>query len=196
MFYPGAFVDPHAYLPWLSLLAADGIPVVLAKAPGNLAVISTDAGLPLMALVPAAAGWVIGGHSLGGAMAAWSVYDHPDAYLGVVFLAAYPSTDRSLAGWPHPLLSLSAEHDGLATPQKITDTLPLLPASQTWVTGLGQYASPGGGYAILHQIPGGNHAGFGSYGAQDGDGEATITPAVQHLEIVAYIEEFFTKNGW
>ena len=77
LFYPGGLVDPHGYLPLLADIAAAGIPVVLAKAPGNLAVFSPDAGLALRSLVPGANGWVIGGHSLGGAMAAWSAHDNP-----------------------------------------------------------------------------------------------------------------------
>jgi hypothetical protein len=196
LFYPGGLVDPHAYLPWLSAVAAAGVPVVLAKAPGNLAVISPDAGLPLRSLVPSATGWIIGGHSLGGAMAAWSIFDHPDSYAGLVLLAAYPSADRSLSAWPHPVLSLSAEHDGLATPAKIAAALPLLPSPQYPVTGPGQYSAATGGYAVLHQIPGGNHAQFGSYGAQDGDGAAAISGDAQHAEMVQYILEFLAANGW
>jgi hypothetical protein len=129
LFYPGALVDPHAYVPWLSDLAAAGIAVVVAREPGNLAVLSIDAGLPLRALVPGTSAWVLGGHSLGGAMAAWSAADHPDTWAGLIFLAAYPSTSKSLSAWPRPVLSLSASNDGLATPQKITDTLSLLPTS-------------------------------------------------------------------
>jgi len=197
LFYPGALVDPHAYLPWLSDLSSAGIAVIVAKAPGNLAVLSIDAGLSVTSLVPQASSWVIGGHSLGGAMAAWSAASHPDAWAGLVLLAAYPATNKSLAGWSRPVLSLSASNDGLATPQKVADALPLLPPTQYAVTGLGQYTPPSsGGYAVVHQIAGGNHAQFGSYGPQDGDSEATISPAAQHTEIVSFIEEFFQKNGW
>jgi hypothetical protein len=196
MFYPGALVDPRAYLPWLSELAAAGIPVVVARLPANLAVLSPDAGLALKRLVPGATGWVIGGHSLGGAMAAWSVYDHPAAYLGVVFLAAYPATDRSLASWPHPVLSISASNDGLATQAKIADTASLLPSPRMTITGRGQYSASAGGYSVLYQVPGGNHAQFGSYGPQDGDRAASISPGAQQAEVVSFIGEFFTANGW
>ena len=196
MFYPGAQIDPHAYIPWLSKLAAAGIPVVVAKMPANLAVFSPDAGLALTSQVPGTTRWVIGGHSLGGAMAAWSVYAHPSAYVGVVFLAAYPSASRSLASWPRPVLSISASNDGLATPKKIADTVPLLPLPLHTVTGLGQYAPSAGGYSVLYQIQGGNHAQFGSYGLQDGDGSAGISAAAQHAEVLGFIEEFFARNGW
>jgi hypothetical protein len=197
MFYPGGLVDLHAYLPWLADLAAAGVPVVVAKAPGNLAVMSPNAGLPMRALLPGVSGWVIGGHSLGGAMAAWSAYDNPEAWKGIVLLAAYPSDSRSLAGWPHAVLSISASNDGLATPAKIAATLSLLPPTQQKLTAPGQtYNVSTGGYAVLHEIAGGVHAQFGSYGAQAGDGASTISASAQHAEMVAFIVEFFQKNGW
>ena len=49
---------------------------------------------------------------------------------------------------------------------------------------------------MLHQIPGGVHAQFGSYGPQAGDGTPTISAADQRAETVSYIVEFFTNNGW
>ena len=197
MFYPGGLVDPHAYMIWLADLAAAGVPVVIAKAPGNLAVINPEAGLPLRSILPGVTEWVIGGHSLGGAMAAWSAFDNPDAWKGIVFLAAYPSDAKSLAGWPHPVLSLSASNDGLATPDKISATLPLLPPhQQTLAAPPNIYVYATGGYAVLHQIAGGVHAQFGSYGAQQGDGTPAITRAAQQAEMVALIVEFFQKNGW
>ena len=197
MFYPGGLVDPHGYLPLLADLAANGIPVIVAKAPGNLAVISPDAGLPLRAMLPGVTGWVIGGHSLGGAMAAWSAHDHPDAWAGVVFLAAYPPDTKSLADWPHPVLSVSASSDGLSTQAKITGTLALLPSPQQWLTAPGQaYPAAAGGFSVMHQVPGGVHAQFGSYGPQQGDGVPTVSEAAQRAETVAYVVEFFQKNGW
>ncbi|MBO5521086.1 MAG: hypothetical protein J5973_05370, partial [Eubacterium sp.] len=33
--------------------------------------------------------------------------------------------------------------------------------------------------AVVWEIPGGNHAQFGNYGPQDGDGQATIPEEVQ-----------------
>jgi pimeloyl-ACP methyl ester carboxylesterase len=194
MFYPGALVDPHAYVQWLSEVAAAGIPVVIAKASGNLAVLSIDAGIALLGSVAGVSQWVIGGHSLGGAMAAWSVYDHPQAYVGIVFLAAYPGSGTSLAAWSRPVLSLSGSVDGLATPDKVSAALPLLPAPQQTITSTA--AIPAGAGTASYQIPGGNHAQFGSYGAQDGDGTATIGAAAQQAIVVSAITTFFTKNGW
>jgi pimeloyl-ACP methyl ester carboxylesterase len=197
MFYPGGLVDPHGYLPLLADLAAAGIPVVVAKAPGNLAVFSPNSGLRLRTLVAGVSGWVVAGHSLGGAMAAWSAHDNPGEWRGVVFLAAYPPDSKSLAAWPHPVLSISAQNDGLSTPEKITATLPLLPSPQQWLAALATpYTATSGGYTVLHQIPGGVHAQFGSYGPQAGDGTPGITADLQRAETKDYIIEFFTNNGW
>ena len=197
IFYPGAFVDPHAYVSELSAVTAAGIPVVIAKLAGNLAVLSIDAGLALRGSVPGVTRWVIGGHSLGGAMAAWSVSNNPDAYIGLVLLAAYPGTSASLASWAHPVLSLSASNDGLATPQKVTDAAPLLPTPQASVADTVALAALSAGtLTVFHQIPGGNHAQFGSYGAQDGDQAATISPAAQHAEVADFVTAFFSRNGW
>jgi hypothetical protein len=197
MFYPGGLVDPHAYLPLLSGIAAAGIPVVLAKAPGNLAVFSPNAGLGLRSAVPGVSGWVVGGHSLGGAMAAWSTHDNPTEWRGVVFLAAWPPDSKSLAGWAGPVISISAELDGLATPADIDATLPLLPSVRKWLTdGDRTYPAASGGYAVLYQVIGGVHAQFGSYGPQAGDGVPSITPEAQRMKTVDYIVEFFTQNGW
>ena len=197
IFYPGALVDPHAYVPELSAVAAAGIPVVIAKLPGNLAVLSIDAGLALRDRVPGMDGWVIGGHSLGGVMAAWSAYDNPDAYVGLVFFASYPSASTSLASWGHPVLSLSASDDGLATADKVGAADIYLPSPQASATDLAAYSGlPPTDLTVHHVINGGNHAGFGSYGPQDGDGAATITPEAQHAEVASFIEAFFTKQGW
>jgi hypothetical protein len=95
------------------------------------------------------------------------------------------------------VLSISAEKDGLSTPDKITATLSLLPTQQQWLSALGTpYTVTSGGYAVLHQIPGGVHAQFGSYGPQAGDGTPTISADDQRAETVSYIVEFFTNNGW
>jgi len=196
MFYPGGLVDPHAYLPLLSGIAAAGIPVVLAKAPGNLAVFSPNAGLGLRSAVPGVSGWVVGGHSLGGAMAGWSAHDNPAEWRGVVFLAAWPPDSKSLAGWAGPVISISAELDGLATPADIDASRPLLPHPLLDLSSTGTLYDILGGGTVLHQIVGGVHAQFGSYGPQAGDGTPTISADAQRTETVDYIVEFFTRNLW
>jgi hypothetical protein len=53
--------------------------------------------------------------------------------------------------------------------------------------------SPG---VTVRVIDGGNHAQFGVYGSQRGDGGAAITAEEQHAQLVAFVTESFAVNGW
>lgn len=175
LFLPGGLVDPHAYVEPLSRVAREspGYAVVIAKESANLAILSANAALGLTGEVPSVSRWVIGGHSLGGVIAAGNVYANPGRFAGLVLEAAYPQTSQSLAGSNIPVLSISAEFDGLATPAEIESTKYLLPA--------------GAEYRV---IAGGCHAYFGSYGAQDGDGTPTVTRDDQQQAVAGYIASF------
>ena len=59
------------YAPLLHDLAEDGILCVLVKMPCNLAVLDMNAADGIPECFPEVTDWYIGGHSLGGAMAAW-----------------------------------------------------------------------------------------------------------------------------
>jgi hypothetical protein len=101
-------------------------------------------------------------------MSAKYAYDNPEAVDGLALWAAYPASNNSLADRNIKVASISASNDGLATPDKIDASRPLLPSSTQWL-----------------QIQGGNHAGFGYYGPQNGDGRATITREDQQAQTVA-----------
>jgi len=168
IFYPGAKVDPKAYAPQAHDIAAAGHTVVIVPMLLNLAILSPDGASDVIAAYPQIDKWAIGGHSLGGAMAAKYAYDHPDKIKGLVLWAAYPAESNSLAGRDLPVVSISGTNDGLATPAKIEAARRLLPASTTYVP-----------------IQGGNHAQFGWYGAQDGDDPAAISGEAQQQQTVA-----------
>lgn len=196
MFYPGGLVDAHAYIGMLSVFAQRGYAVMIVKMPANLAVLDIDAGYKLRSEIRGVDQWVIGGHSLGGAMAAASVKQHQSDYAGLVLMAAYPSSGDSLASWTRAVLSISASKDGLSTPEKITNSIILLPSGKWLYIGDRSYPPTNNGYSVFHVIPGGCHAQFGSYGAQDGDGTPTLSETDQHAEIADYMDEFFTNNRW
>jgi len=103
--------------------------------------------------------WLLAGHSLGGAMAALWAAEHPGRLDGLVLLAAYPT--RPLPE-DLPVLVLYGSEDGVLNRTNLEKTASLLPLD-----------------AVVRQLPGGNHAYFGSYGEQRGDGIATITPEAQ-----------------
>jgi hypothetical protein len=167
--YPGGRVDYRSYAPAARAIAEQGYLAVIVPMPFNLAVFGSGRASDVMRAHPEIARWAIGGHSLGGAMASKYAYDHPDAVLGLGLWAAYPANNNSLAGQDNlKVASISASNDGLATPAKIDASRPLLPPSTQWL-----------------QIPGGNHAGFGYYGPQPGDGQATMSREDQQAQTVA-----------
>ncbi len=162
VFYPGALVSAAAYIPLGAALAESCQLVVIAKMPFSLAILNADAGLALQRQYASQASvWTLGGHSLGGAMAAQLIKKAPD-FKGLFLLAAYPAADSSLAASNLPVISISASQDGLATPAKINNNKQYLPATTEYL-----------------ELQGGNHAQFGDYGPQDKDGQATISKAEQ-----------------
>ena len=163
--YPGGHVDPRAYAPLAREIAARGYRVVIVPMPLALAVMAPDKAVDVMAENPTVSSWAIGGHSLGGAMAARFAYTHPDAVDGLVLWAAYPASTDDLSGFDLMTASIYGTLDGLSTGEKIDASRPLLPASTRWVA-----------------IEGGNHAQFGDYGRQAGDGTATIPAAGQQAQ--------------
>ena len=168
VFYPGARIDPVSYAPAMRALAAQGFLAVIAPMPLNLAVLDSDRAADVIADFPEISRWAVGGHSLGGAMAAAFVASDPAAVDGLVLWAAYPSSGDDLSTWDGGVTSVSATKDGLATPDDIVRTTPLLPAGAEFVI-----------------VDGGNHAQFAWYGEQRGDGVATISRDDQQSQTVA-----------
>ncbi len=165
--YPGGRVDFRAYAPTAQAIADQGYLVVLVRMPLNLAVFDPDVAAQVIAAYPQIERWAVGGHSLGGAMAAHFVATHPGSADGLVLWAAYPASSDDLSQSGVRVVSISASLDGLATPDKIAASVPLLPPDTVWVT-----------------IEGGNHAQFGWYGEQSGDSPAAITREAQQAQIV------------
>lgn len=160
LFYPGGKVAPEAYAPLLLALAEQHILCALIPMPCNLAVLNPDAAAGVAQQFPEVESWYIGGHSLGGSMAANYARNHPEELQGLILLAAYSTDDLNGSGLE--VLSLYGENDGVLNLEKYESCRPNLPEG-----------------TVETVIPGGNHALFGSYGPQKGDGEATISSAEQ-----------------
>jgi pimeloyl-ACP methyl ester carboxylesterase len=173
IFYPGGHVDYRAYAPLARAIAERGYLVVIPPMPLSLAVLSPEAAQAVMAAHPEINTWAVGGHSLGGAMAANFAWKYPGAVQGLVLVAAYPAQDNSLAMAPIQVISIYASEDGLATKTKIDASRSLLPADTIW-----------------EPIAGGNHAQFGWYGDQPGDGLAQITRDQQQAQMVDAVNTF------
>jgi len=169
IFYPGGRVDPRAYAPQAKAIAERGYPVIIVPMPLNLAVFGAGRAEEVMDTFPDVKHWVIGGHSLGGAMAANFAANHPGTVDGVVLWAAYPASGDSLATQDGLIVSsIYGTLDGVATPETVLGAKPLLPTGVRFIP-----------------IEGGNHAQFGWYGDQAGDNPPTIDRAGQQEMTVA-----------
>ena len=167
IFYPGGKVEHTAYVPLMKALAEKGILCVLVEMPFRLAVFDSNAADGIREQYPQIEKWYIGGHSLGGAMAASYVADHTDAFAGLVLLGAYSTADLTQSGLT--VLSVYGSEDRVMNREKYAAGKSNLPADFTELV-----------------IDGGCHAGFGMYGPQDGDGTPTISNTEQiHITAAA-----------
>ncbi len=166
--YPGGRVDPRSYAPAAREIASTGYWVIIVPMPLNLAVFGPDRATQVQSAYPQVTHWAVGGHSLGGAMAARYALRYPDVVQGLVLWAAYPASTDDLSGQHLAVTSIYGTEDGLATVDKIRTSEPLLPQATTWVG-----------------IEGGNHAQFGWYGPQSGDKPAALDRLAQQQAVVA-----------
>ena len=197
LFYPGGLVDNHVYNELLAQFAETaGITTVIVKMPANLAVLDINAGNGVIAAYPEITKWIIAGHSLGGSMAASTVSENPETYAGLIFMDSYPADSNSLATWNGAVLSLYSSIEKINDPLRMQTTLELLPPA-TWLTTSNRiYPAVKSNYTVIHQVDGGSHSFFGTYGPQDGDYKPTISRTDFHAEVVDYMVEFFTENGY
>lgn len=165
--YPGGRVDPRSYAPIARSIAEHGYLVVIVPMPLNLAVFDPNAAAQVIEAYPEIQNWVVGGHSLGGSMAANFAYNHTDKVDGLVLWASYPASGNDLSDSELRVVSIYGSQDGLATGDKIDASRPLLPDDTVWVS-----------------IEGGNHAQFGWYGDQAGDNPATISRTDQQNQML------------
>ena len=156
IFYPGGKVEHTAYAPLMRTLAEQDILCVLVKMPFRLAVFDINAADGILEQFPEIENWYLGGHSLGGSMAASYVSKRNEDFEGLVLLAAYSTEDLSDSGLK--VISLYGSEDGVLNREKYEECRSNLPED-----------------TVEYVIEGGNHAGFGSYGEQKGDGDARIS---------------------
>lgn len=172
IFYPGGLVRPQAY-EWLGVaLASYGVRTLIPVFPADLAVLAPNRAERLLALAEGTR-VVLGGHSLGGAMAARFAARHPEAVSGLVLMGAFSAEGDDLSALPLEVLVLAAEHDALATLAEVRGGLARLPPT-----------------AQLAVIRGAVHSFFGRYGPQRGDGLPTVTRAAAETQIVRALAGF------
>lgn len=173
--YQGAFVEDAAYAPLAKQLSEAGFNVYLLDTPLNLPVLAEKRGLEVLEAYQLEQ-VIFMGHSLGGVIAARNAASlmTSDTLAGLVFLASYPDDSVDLSQANFPILSITASEDDVINAEAFAAATQLLPQ--------------GTHYEV---IAGGNHSGFGDYGQQAKDGQASITASQQRQAIVEFVTEIF-----
>ena len=171
IFYPGGKVEHTAYEPLMKSCADRGILCILIEMPFNLAVFDINAADGIKEQYPQIQNWYIGGHSLGGSMAATYLEKNAEDFDGLILLGSYSTADLSHSNLE--VLSIFGSEDWVLDIEKYSENRANLPEKYTEET-----------------ILGGCHAYFGTYGAQDGDGIPTISNEEQIRITADSIEEF------
>lgn len=170
IFYPGARVKALSYAPLMMEIAEGGTDCWLCRMPVNFALFDKDLAHDIAdgsessgdAEADRYERWYLGGHSLGGAAAAMLAAEDEKTgrdWSGLILLAAYPVDKINI-----PVLSIYGSEDTVLDHDKY------------------EKAETGGLWPEdfeEHVIDGGNHAQFGSYGSQEGDGNALISEGKQ-----------------
>ncbi len=107
--------------------------------------------------------WYIGGHSMGGAFASSYASNNQEKIEGLILLGAYIYGDFPL----EKSITIYGEFDEILSELEYEHN--------------------------VYMIKGGNHAYFGNYGEQKGDGKAEITNSVQREQTTNIISEFIKK---
>ena len=171
LFYPGGKVDYIAYAPLLEKLRQEGYDVVLIKMPFNLAFFNMNVADEVITDMkydlPEVEHWYILGHSLGGVAASKYAADFPKEVEGLMLLGSY-----DYGGYdPANTLIIYGSND-------LNLDLSKIDFEQSEV----------------YCIQGGNHAWFGDYGMQEGDGKATLTHEEQQTQTVDKIQEWINNK--
>ena len=171
IFYPGALVAPASYSIWAKRLAASGTSVYIVRFPLNLAVLRGNQADRVLADTRGPV--VIGGHSLGGVMAARYAKAHQTTRLaGVFFLASYADQKGRLTKRGLPVLAVTADHDQVLNWAAYRKAKANLPQATQYVELVG------------------NHAGFGSYGKQRGDGQSPVSDGAQQRAVAQTLRQW------
>ena len=172
---PGGKVNPESYSYLAQQLAKCDFRVTIVKEPFNLAILNVNKASKYLVETTNYRSNVIIGHSLGGVTASMFAEDNKDVDL-LITLGAYSLKELDI-----PVLYLVGENE------KLLDN-PAYEDSKEKLSDLTEII-----------IPGGNHAYFGFYGEQKGDGTASITNKQQQDFVKNAVESFIYDeiiSGW
>ena len=160
---PGGLVSPESYAYLATHLANEGHMVTIVKPLFNLAIIQSNQALKY---VNDDMFNVIIGHSLGGVVGSM-IAGKSEAIDAIILLASYPTDDIS----DKYVLSITASNDLVLDQAQYELAMENINLDD----------------AIFVTIDGGNHAQFGWYGPQKGDGEAEISTLSKQQLIISNI---------
>ena len=175
IFYPGGKVEYTAYIPLMQSCAEQDILCVLIEMPFNLAVFDINAADGIQEKYPQIEEWYIGGHSLGGSMAASYLFKHINDYKGLILCGSYST--ENFSNTKLKVLSIYGSEDGVLNREKYIESNSNMPNDFTEIV-----------------ISGGCHAYFGMYGMQEDDGTPTITALEQIVLTASFINDFLMND--
>jgi len=171
VFWPGARVDPHAYAGrFADFVAQTGMTVVIPRPVLNFALLDPRGPADFDEVAAPETVTAFGGHSMGGVKACELATE--EGAVSLVLFAAYCAED--ISGSEIAALTVVGSEDLLLTTEDIDTGISRLPAD-----------------AIALTVEGANHALFGDYGPQPGDGVAEISAEEMTAELVIALEGFF-----
>jgi Alpha/beta hydrolase family len=177
IYYPGAKIDARAYFDTLDFLV-NGKPfsmkLFITKPPLHLAIFGAGQADDIIKNNPDTKEWIIGGHSLGGAMACKYAASHADKIKRLLLIGSYCASDLHAASIQ--VISIYGTQDGVLNVQKLQDNKKYLPDSATYFV-----------------IEGMSHAQAGDYGVQSGDKAATKSSTDIKTEIIDILKNEFKK---
>jgi len=171
IFYQGGRCDPDAYAPLMRPLAEAGIQVFVPHMALRLAVTGANKAAGIMAANPHIERWFIGGHSMGGSMAAGFASKHQDELAGLFMVGSYAAAMHAMPDASLSVLHVHATLDSEVQPAQIEAQPERLPAHTRFV-----------------RIDGGDHYQFGSF--RDEDVTATISRDEQQQQTITALLDF------
>lgn len=172
VFYPGGNVDPRAYAPSALALAEQGIFVSIVPMENYLALSGFMRADDVRTLHPNISRWFVGGHSMGGTMAArYASTDTGKSIDGVVIWASVADENYNISDSGLAVLSIHATLDVGNDPDQVKQYAHVLPEDTIYIC-----------------IDGGDHSQFGYY--TDDNPPATISREEQQKQIIQSTFQF------
>jgi len=147
-------------------IASRGYLIIVPEMPLNMAPFNANIADDIQTYYPEIKHWVIGGHSVGGTVAAQYTDNHPEKIDGLVIWASYPTNNVALAELSLPITLIYGSLDPRVNAVSLAERQMLLPLHSHYV-----------------QIEGGDHHQFGAYEITPEEHHATISQIDQHQQI-------------